>query len=109
MADLTPRPGRTIEEATAALQDFEQPLGSGDARYVDFSAARGDDARHGLRTKLLRKQPGRPLHIVFSGHRGAGKSTELLFKFNGDYWYDIHPLVAEMEGVLTDPPTGSSD
>jgi hypothetical protein len=77
MVDLTPRLATTIEQATVALQDFEQPLESGDPRYVDLSPARGDDARHAIRTQLLRKQGGRPLHIVFTSHRGAGKSTEL--------------------------------
>ena len=50
---------------------------SGDGRYVDLSPARGDDSRQGLRSSLMRKQAGRPLHIVFSSHRGAGKTTEL--------------------------------
>lgn len=86
-------PAQTVEEATAAL-DFETPLNSGDARYEDLSAARGDDARVHLRSRFERKQPGRPLHVVFASHRGAGKTTELL-KLAHDLEPRFHMLYLE--------------
>lgn len=67
---------QTLEEATPAL-DFEIPLPSGDPRWVDFTPARGGSAIRNIR-KLFERQPaGRPLHVVFASHRGAGKTTEL--------------------------------
>lgn len=68
---------KTLEEATPALE-FEFPLESGDPRWTDLSAARGGDDPTARLYNLFRRQPpGRPLHVVFASHRGAGKSTEL--------------------------------
>jgi septum formation topological specificity factor MinE len=61
---------------TRTLQ-VDQPLAARDPRYVDLSAVRGDDPRGRLRRRLLKKQPGEHLHMVFASHRGAGKTTEL--------------------------------
>ncbi len=77
MADLSPTPARTIEEATAAL-DFDHPLESGDARWQDLNPARGDKVMLQLQRRFERKQGGVFLHVAFVSHRGAGKTTELL-------------------------------
>jgi len=60
-----------------------QPLPLGDRRYADLSAGRGSDALTRLRIKV---QDAARLgdarlgydHIAFTGHRGCGKTTELL-------------------------------
>lgn len=66
----------TLVQATAAL-DFEKPLESGDARYVDLGQSRGTDVSRRLRTLLERQPADRWMHAVFASHRGAGKTTEL--------------------------------
>ncbi len=76
MTDLTPTPATTLDAASRTL-DFNDPLESGDPRWVDLSPARGNNVLHRLRKRLLRKQPGRYMHVVFASHRGAGKTTEL--------------------------------
>ncbi|HKI19656.1 MAG TPA: hypothetical protein VKA15_17345, partial [Isosphaeraceae bacterium] len=57
-----------------------QPLESGDPRYVDITAGRGSDQLAHLRRCLLEydEQENRFAKIAFTGHRGSGKSTELL-------------------------------
>jgi hypothetical protein len=77
MTAKTLAPAQTLDDATPAL-DFEQPLESGDPRYVDLSALRGSSSRQRLRKQLLRKRGGTWLKIAYLSHRGAGKSTELL-------------------------------
>ena len=53
------------------------PLQSGDPRWVDCSSARGDTDVVGL-LALRIEGSGRPTAQLISGHRGCGKSTELL-------------------------------
>jgi hypothetical protein len=57
--------------------DPAEPLPSGDPRYVSCDEARGggDVVRH-IANDLQRSE--KPQHILFAGHRGGGKSTELL-------------------------------
>ena len=45
--------------------------------YVDFSPARGDAATIGILERRIRRAET-PTHLLFSGHPGGGKSTELL-------------------------------
>src|SRR3972149_5599793 len=69
---------RTVREAQWACE--LEPLKGGDPRWVDLSAIRGADVQDRFR-KLLIKPPsaaGSFSHITFAGHRGCGKSTELL-------------------------------
>jgi hypothetical protein len=58
-----------------------QPLQSGDGRYVDISAGRGgsNDLKL-LRLRLMQfdAREDRFAKFAFTGHRGCGKSTELL-------------------------------
>lgn len=68
----------TLDEAYRAC-DPDVPLRSGDARWEDLSAGRGDDSTAALihRFKLVGKSEEAPLHLAFLSHRGAGKTTEL--------------------------------
>ena len=55
-----------------------QPLPAGDAAYVDLRSVRGDaNILRDLGNKIIRS-PGRNTCQLYAGHRGAGKSTELL-------------------------------
>jgi hypothetical protein len=77
MTRQAPPIARTLDEATPALE-FEFPLESGDPRWTDLSRARGgDDPTLRLQNLFKRNPAGRPQHVVFASHRGAGKSTEL--------------------------------
>jgi energy-coupling factor transporter ATP-binding protein EcfA2 len=63
---------------------FDEPLGPGDERLVELSQARGNYSRKRLYRQLgvdteqdrLRSIP-RGQYLLFGGHRGCGKSTEL--------------------------------
>ena len=57
--------------------DPAEPLPSGDRRYVSCDEARGggDVVRH-IANDLQRSE--KAMHVLFAGHRGGGKSTELL-------------------------------
>jgi hypothetical protein len=49
-----------------------------DPRYVDFTEARGVPVVRQLETKLrLHANTDQPLHLLFTGYRGDGKTTEL--------------------------------
>ncbi len=67
----------TLDDAYAAC-DFETPLQSDDPRYVDLSAARGDNTTQFVKARLMKRQAGRFAKLAFLSHRGAGKTTELL-------------------------------
>jgi len=47
-----------------------------DRYYVETKEARGDDVAEKLKKYFLRTK-GRPKKVIFSGHRGSGKSTEI--------------------------------
>lgn len=63
---------------------YDEPLGAGDALLVNLNDARGDYSRHRLLRELgldvsakrLRDVPSGKC-LLFGGHRGCGKSTEL--------------------------------
>ena len=71
-----PLPETTVDGAFKTCNPVES-LAADDPRYVDFSAARGDD---GMAASLCRRRIERsdvPLVQLLAGHRGCGKSTEL--------------------------------
>jgi hypothetical protein len=77
---LEARPARSLQEV-AAVMDLG-PLEPGDWRYVDISEGRRCTALPHLRVRLEDAAvPGGALRFVklaLTGHRGCGKSTELL-------------------------------
>jgi hypothetical protein len=54
-----------------------EPLEPGDRRYVPCEGTRGEGDLIGQLTNAVRWSDT-PLHVLFAGHRGGGKSTELL-------------------------------
>ncbi|NJL29658.1 MAG: hypothetical protein HC897_18085 [Thermoanaerobaculia bacterium] len=73
-----PKKATRLEEL--ALQLIVEPLRSGDPRYVDLSAGRGNKVlrRMELHLRDFSAEQNHFAHVAFTGHRGAGKSTELL-------------------------------
>ncbi len=69
------KPARNIDDAWAAVDAF--PLEPGDPRYVDCSAVRNDAMRQIERMLNRHAKAGRDLHLLFTGYRGNGKTTEL--------------------------------
>lgn len=69
---------RTLPEVAA--QTAMEPLSAGDARYVDMAAGRGATDLEQLRIHLTDADASqnRFAKVAFIGHRGSGKSTELL-------------------------------
>jgi len=74
------KPARTLQEV-AAVMDLG-PLLPGDWRYVDISEGRQSPALRQLRVRLedagATKDSLEFPKIALTGHRGCGKSTELL-------------------------------
>ena len=69
-------PARNIDDAWAAVDVF--PLDPGDPRYVDCSGVRGANTLRQIERRLNRhSQSSRDLHLLFTGYRGTGKTTEL--------------------------------
>ena len=68
----------TVQETQWACE--LTPLPGGDPRWVDFKEIRGTDVQERLKRLLIKPESARGLfsHITFAGHRGCGKSTELL-------------------------------
>lgn len=65
-----------IDELYNAFEP-QQPLSAGDPAYVDCQEVRGDwDILEDLGEKVILSQ--RPTCQLYTGHRGVGKSTELL-------------------------------
>ncbi|HLM58865.1 MAG TPA: ATP-binding protein [Pyrinomonadaceae bacterium] len=69
-------PAKTLREAYNAANPAE-PLQPGDSRYVDCTDVRGDEDTVRKMFKII-SYSDRPTHQLFTGHRGCGKSTELL-------------------------------
>src|SRR5215471_2359439 len=57
--------------------DPARPLQPGDPRYIPFEGVRGEGDLIAQLTNALRWSDV-PLQVLFAGHRGGGKSTELL-------------------------------
>jgi DNA polymerase III delta prime subunit len=73
------QPAKNIDDAWNALDIA--PLSPNDPRYVDCSQVRGSDVITQLKRRLDKRQKGSEyLHLLFSGYRGNGKTTEL-FQF----------------------------
>jgi len=71
-------PVTKLEHVVLACQPND-PLEPGDKRYVDFAALRHGQGLGGLRSDLLDPLPtGKFHHRCICGHRGCGKTTELL-------------------------------
>lgn len=69
-------PAKTLRDAYNAV-DPAQPLPAGDPRYVDCTDVRGNED---VVTQMFKtvSYSERDSHQLFTGHRGCGKSTELL-------------------------------
>src|SRR6266566_883359 len=57
--------------------DPARPLEAGDARYMSLTGIRGAGDLVTRLANAIRRSDA-PLHLLFAGHRGGGKSTELL-------------------------------
>ena len=77
MTSLPPNRAKTLKEAYRAC-DVKPLTGDDIARYyVDLSAVRNTVAIEDVSTDLDFQEPGEFNTILFTGHRGCGKSTEL--------------------------------
>ena len=77
MTSLPPNRAKTLKEAYRAC-DVKPLTGDDIARYyVDLSAVRNTVAIDDVSTDLDLQEPGEFNTILFTGHRGCGKSTEL--------------------------------
>ena len=75
-----PESAKTLRDAFNAV-DPAQPLSANDKRYVNCTDVRGDeDVVKALCNTILRSDL--PRHQLCTGHRGSGKSTELLRPLN---------------------------
>ncbi len=68
-------PAETLRKAFQATDP--RPLSSGDPYFVNLNSARGSHAADRLKQMIENCDRGNYCAIVFSGHRGSGKSTEL--------------------------------
>lgn len=73
---VTPTRATTVDDVLRTC-DPDHPLESGDLRYEDLSAGRGDNTLRSLKRLLTTRAEGQWLHAAFLSHRGAGKTTEL--------------------------------
>lgn len=73
-----PSPAQNLSEAINRLS--LEPLGDQADDYVDLSAARGSNCLRSLEVRLCEhlESSSPRCHLAFVGHRGSGKSTELL-------------------------------
>ena len=79
---------------------YNEPLQPGDALFVDTGKARGDYSLKRLYRELnvdnqgIAHAPPRKQYLLFTGHRGCGKSTELLrvadYLHDPDRYYVVH-------------------
>jgi len=70
-------PTNNLQDVLLAC-DPGEPLTPGDPRYMDFSLLRQGIGLASLQSELSAPVRGRFHHRVLCGHRGCGKSTELL-------------------------------
>ncbi len=77
MTSLPANRAKTLKDAYRACD--VKPLTGDDIEryYVDLSAVRNTVAIEGVSTDLDLQEPGEFNTILFTGHRGCGKSTEL--------------------------------
>lgn len=69
-------PAKTLREAYNTANPTE-PLPPDDPRYVDCTDVRGDEDTVSKMFRII-SLSDKPTHQLFTGHRGCGKSTELL-------------------------------
>jgi hypothetical protein len=69
-------PAKTLREAYNSVNPAD-PLPPGDPRYVDCTNVRGDEDTVSRMFKTI-SYSDTYTHQLFTGHRGCGKSTELL-------------------------------
>ncbi len=67
---------KTLKEAFRAC-DLRPLMGEDNRYYVDLSKVRKTKAIAGVSAKLSTLEAGEYTTILFTGHRGCGKSTEL--------------------------------
>jgi hypothetical protein len=111
-----PQTTKTFQPATNITETYnavnpEQPLQPGDPRYVDCAPWRGDEhIVNMIARRIIRANAAAPVqHLkqLLAGHRGCGKSTELLYHLivleyqNGERWADLHPAVQETRKFRT--------
>jgi hypothetical protein len=75
------------------------PLLPDDSRYIDCAKIRGSDTVKIIERKLLRPEKGYQ-HLLFSGYRGTGKTTELFqlqARFQKDYEVFYYDASAELD------------
>ena len=74
-------PATTVADAWAVC-DPEQPLEPGDPRYLDLTPVRGEPFEESvagqIQLRVTRTPSGSYHRELFTGHRGGGKSTELM-------------------------------
>lgn len=91
------RPAATLNEVAA--QSSLEPLVSGDPRYVEMGDGRGSRELRKTRSCLVSADASqnRYAKVAFTGHRGCGKSTELLRLEHelGSNFYYLHLYVDE--------------
>jgi hypothetical protein len=84
-------PAKTLRDAYNAANPTE-PLSPGDPRYVDCTDVRGDEDTVRKMFRII-SFSDKPTHQLFTGHRGCGKSTELLRlkeRLEGDRFYVVY-------------------
>jgi len=89
-------PARTLREAYNAANPTE-PLKPGDDRYVNCTDVRGDEDTVSQMFKTV-SYSDTHTHQLFTGHRGCGKSTELLRlkeRLTDDGFYVVYFAVDE--------------
>lgn len=79
---------------------YDQPLQPNDTKFVDLTPARGQFSLRRLYNELnvdnqgVLQNPPRKKYILFTGHRGCGKSTELLriadYLHDAKRYYVVH-------------------
>jgi hypothetical protein len=70
------KPAKNIDDAVKAL-DLKPLENPDDPRYVDCSEVRGSDVVRSIERILRFQREDDFLHLLFSGYRGNGKTTEL--------------------------------
>lgn len=78
MTNQSITPATNLDDAYRVC-DPDEPLSATDPRYVDLSAARGTLNISSAIARKIRRCTGNSFHQqLLTGHRGSGKSTELL-------------------------------
>ena len=89
MTPLSPNRADTLKTAFR-ICNLEPLQGEDlDRYYLDLSAVRNTSAIDGVNTDLDFQEVGQHGTILFTGHRGCGKSTELKRiknRWKEDYW-----------------------